>query len=199
MTQCDSNFSWHRPNDMPMSVFKAFTSEVEASVGTDRPELLAEIDRAMNDAEKRPGVLELTKEVATACATASGIPVERYLRYLAFLDEIERRKETGPALWERNSGVVPCPDFLIPTSGQVPMSRMGVYKVFTKIWNILLIVVVGGILPLMLVPLCSIMFTKCRRTWAVCMICTWLVSLTVFLLFFISSRMIKNSARKSNP
>lgn len=197
-------FEWHRPPDMATSLFAEFTAEAEAAVGGGNPELLAEIDAAMNTPARNPACLSIDEDAARRLASASGATDGAYFAHLAFLCEIESRKATGPALWERKAGRVPCPDFLPPTSGQIRRSRYGIFRSFERIWNLALIAVVAGIFPFVIIPLSGwLLFKNSVGKWISTLgyvakgcFAFWIAALVLFAAGFAAARLAGRPPRK---
>jgi len=196
-TTC-SGFSWHRPDGLAMSRYLDFTAEATAAVGAGNIALLKDIDLAMNEKGRLPRCLEITEDEARRLAEESGTPEDRYRAYLAFLYEIEYRKARGPALWERSSGVVPCPDFMVPTEWQVRMSRMALYSALGKVWNWSLIAVVGGMFPFVILPVCGVSFLGGRRIneVALCMMGLWCCAIFAGLVCYVACRLMRGGRPK---
>jgi len=193
-------FAWHRPDGVAMSQHLDFTAEATAAVGAENVALLRDIDLAMNEKGRLPRCLEMTEDEARRLAAESGVPEDRYFRYLAFLYEIEYRKARGPALWERRSGVVPCPDFLEPTAWQIRMSRMPLYTVLGRVWNWSLIAVVSGMFPFVILPVCGVSFLGGKRIneVALCIMGLWCGAIVSGAVCYISCRLMRSpKCRKS--
>lgn len=188
-----SGFSWHRPDGVAMSQHLAFTDEATAAVGAGNVALLRDIDLAMNEKGRLPRCLDVTEDEARRLAAQSGTPEDRYRAYLAFLYEIEYRKARGPALWERKAGVVPCPDFLAPTSWQVRKSIMPLYLALCKVWNWSVIAVVGGMFPLVILPVCGVSFLGGRRIneVALCMMGLWCCAIIAGAFCYVACRLMR--------
>ena len=193
-----SGFTWHRPDGVAMSQHLGFIAEATAAVGAGNVALLKDIDYAMNEKGRLPRCLDITEDEARRLAAESGTPERQYLAYLAFLYEIEYRKARGPALWERRSGVVPCPDFMEPTSWQMRMSRMSLYSTLGKVWNWALIAVIGGVFPFVILPVCGVTFFGGKRIneVAVCMIGLWCCAILAGLVCFIACRLMRGGRPK---
>ncbi len=180
-----------------MSVFLAFTGEAEERVGVENANLLADIDAALNSSARHPRFLDVTEPKARELAREAGVDEARYFSYLAFLHELEYRREFGPAMWERKSGVVPCPDWMPPTSGQMRAGRMPFYRLLTRLWNWALIVVAGGVFPLVILPLCGLRSVASGGGGArlgavsVAMMCIWGAALAVFAACYAASRALR--------
>ena len=187
---------------MATSRFQAFTEEVERRVGSGNTELLRDIDLAMNSKDAMPRFLDFTEAEAKALAAKSDAGERQFMSYLAFLNELAYRREFGPALWERASGVVPSLDFLPPTSGQVRASRMPLYRLLCKVWNWALIIIVGGVFPMMIMPLCGMKVFGAKFNGhgalslaAVSMMCAWIVAAAIGAICFCAARAMRTSER----
>ena len=193
---------WTRPKLMGMSDFREFVAEVESRVGVENVKLLEDINRAMNGDLPLSGILDFSGDKISAIVSSSGVEEKKFRSYLSFLHEIEYRKKNGPALWERRRAVVPCPDCLPPTKWQIRSSRLPLFNVITRIWNISLVVVVAGVIPFMIVPLSkfvSIGFgiegsaNVKLSVFSVAGFIGWSVSAAVFLAAFSIARAIRKA------
>lgn len=205
MANDEKTFAWHRPKDVATSIFLDFTGEVEEAVGVGNAALLEDVDTAMNSPHRMPSCLTAGAEEADALAAATGAPRESALACLAFLSEIEYRKAFGPALWERRSGPVPCQDALPPTAGQVRAGQFALHRLLGRIWNWSLIVVISGMFPFVILPLCGVaMFGRSAfyghsalRWLALAVLGIWSAAfLSFFTAFFASRRLFGRRMRR---
>lgn len=190
-----------RPKLMGMTDFQEFASEIYERVGLENGELLNDIDLAMNTDERMPYYLDISRDKAMELAKSSGIEERKFLSYLAFLYEIEYRKVKGPKLWERKRSVVPCPDFLPPTRWQIRFKDMTLYKVFTKIWNVSLIVAFAGAFPFMIGPVSNFISSSGwlgvdgltgMHAYSVIAISCWFFFVALFFFAFLFSKHLRN-------
>ena len=198
-------FTWHRPKDVATSIFLDFTGEAEEAVGAGNVALLEDVDAAMNSAQRMPSCLTAGEAEAAALAEATGAPRESAMACLAFLSEIEYRKAFGPALWERRSGPVPCPDALPPTAGQLRARQFALHRLLGRVWNWSLIIVISGMFPFVILPLCGVaMFGRSAfyghsalRWLALGVLSVWSVAfVSFFTAFFASRRMLGRRVRR---
>lgn len=190
-----------RPKAMGVSDFKELSAEIIERVGVENAELLKDINLAMNTEESMSYYLDIPHEKAKELAASSGVDEKRFFAYLAFLYEIEYRKANGPKMWERKRGVVPCPDYLSPTRWQIRRRHMPFYNIFTKIWNVSLIIVFAGAFPFMLGPLSNFISSKgcigldgttAISRYSVIAFSGWVFFLLIFFVSFSISRYIRN-------
>jgi len=142
-----AHFPWTRPREMSMPAFRDFTAEAEASVGPANAGLLAIVDAALNDPCAPGAYLSMDEASARAFAESRPEGADAAMRTLALVHELAYRKAHGPRIWERKSGVVPCPGFLPPTPHQVRAGSMGLYRAANVAWNIAFIFSIYGAFP----------------------------------------------------
>ena len=142
-----------RPQFMAVSFFSDYSQEAVSSVGVENEALLERINSALNSPKVDEAILAMSEDEARKAAHAEGIAESKYFAFLSFLHEIEFRKTNPSARWGRHPSVVPCPDWMPPNSRQIPARKMPYLRVFSKIFNIAMIVVIFGAFPFFVAPL----------------------------------------------
>lgn len=154
-------FQWHRPEGVGTSLLREFTEEAVAAIGAENTDLLAAVDAELNAApESTSPILDLAAGEAarqaeawaarepSASASGTAARKDRYLAHLAFRHELAYRRIHGPALFERQVGVTPCPDFLPCTKHQVHVGAFGHYRLLNRLKGWSSIATITGFFPL---------------------------------------------------
>lgn len=177
---------------MAVSFFAAYSQEVAAAAGEENISLIERIDAHLNSPECDVSILEISEDEARRAAQSEGIDERRYFAYLGFLHEIEYRKRTPAAHWGRHPAVVPCPDWILPNSRQIPSRRMPAFRVFSKICSIAMIVVIFGAFPLFVAPVShSIVVGGGFSLRAATVICAWIAAVLAVLVCHCAMRLLR--------
>ena len=202
MAKACEPFAWHQPEAMPTRLYRDLVEEVTAAVGPSATELLQAVDAALNAPTDDARMLALTAEQAAreAEAWAAARPGEaveearaRYLRHLAFRHEFAYRRAHGPALFERQSDVVPCPDFLPCTCQQVPARRLSLYRMVNRLWNWGSLLAISGLFPVLLLSVLGALGVNGPTARRIQLIVTvlWAVGTTLFATGYFACRSLR--------
>lgn len=202
-SETSQKFVWHRPADVPTTVFLDFTSEAESRIGPSNGDLLSNVDAALNGAETFDFLLDAAEEDVSSRADrwvasrAGASDAERealrrqYMYHLAYIHELIWRRRNGPALFERKSGVTPAPDFLPCTAWQVPARRLGAYRTVGRVWNWASVVTITGFLPMIIIPTAVSEFTDAAGVKYFAFVGAWLVAAFLFLSGYLYCRSLR--------
>lgn len=181
-----------RPQFMAVSFFSDYSQEVVSSVGGENVALLERINLALNSPKIDEAILEMSEDKARTAAHAEGIAESKYFAFLSFLYEIEFRKSNPAARWGRRPSVVPCPDWMPPNSRQIPARKMPYLRVFSKVFNIAMIVVIFGVFPFFVAPLShSIVAGSSLSLRAIISISVWLFAVIVAAFSRLAMRFLR--------
>ena len=181
-----------RPQFMAVSFFSDYSQEVVSSVGRENVALIERINSALNSPKVDEAILAMSEDEARTAAHAEGIAERKYFAFLSFLHEIELRKSNPSARWGRRPSVVPCPDWMPPNSRQIPARKMPYLRVFSKVFNIAMIVVIFGAFPFFVAPLShSVVAGSSLSLRAAISISIWLFAVIVAAFSCLAMRFLR--------